>query len=144
MSNSYLAIEDNVTQVMDKISAVRDPAERLKILNEIQHFIVKELRKAKRDAAYSARKKFSSRELEEITNIYRKDIDYLVRCYMEDHPAAQRIKHTRIKIGSSVDLRSVGDRRDRTIWKQMDELPEPLDGDELRVMPLLDEPPVSE
>lgn len=130
--------------MIDRIYAIKDPVERLKVIHLLQAFITTELRKAKRDAAYSSRKTYTSTEIENKTGIYRKDIDYLVRCYITDNPAAPVPKHMKKSIKASVNLTSINDRNDRTIWKQMDKLTEPIDGDELRVMPLLDDPPIDE
>jgi hypothetical protein len=143
MSNHYLPVEDQMLEAMNRIYAIKDPVERLKVIHKIQKFLSSQLRTAKRDAAYSARKTMTSSQLESLTDIYRKDIDYLVRCHIEDNPALPVLKHMRTKITKSIDLRGVSGHN-RTIWEQMDELPESIDGDELRIMPLINEPSVDD
>lgn len=99
------AIEDQITMLTDSIYAEQDPVERLRALRIIERSLVQRLRKLKREAAYDAAMAHPSRDIAERVGMDRKDVDYLVRVYLEDNPQKvpppRRKRHT---IDSFVNL----------------------------------------
>jgi hypothetical protein len=99
------AVEDQITMVTDTIYSEKDPLERLRAIRALERSLVQRLRKLKREAAYDAVLTMPSSEVGHRLQMDRKDVDYLVRCYLADNPhkpAPPRKK--RHAIDSFVDL----------------------------------------
>jgi len=98
-------LEDQITSLMDSMQSERDPIVRLDVARNLERTFVKSIKKIKREAAYDARMKHSSREIADAVGADRKDIDYLVNVYLIDNPykASPPRKH-RVEVDSFVDL----------------------------------------
>jgi hypothetical protein len=80
------AIEDQITMLTDTIYSEPNPVERLRALRILERSLVQRLRKLKREAAYDAAMTMPSSEVAHRLEMDRKDVEYLVRCYLGDNP----------------------------------------------------------
>jgi hypothetical protein len=104
MSNHQ--IHDHIQLLADIVAAEPDPLRRLKAARTAEQQSKAMFRRIVRKAAYDARMTFSSQDIQEITGIDRKDIEYLVRVYLLDNPMEPRPKQRqRADLSTYLDLR---------------------------------------
>lgn len=103
----------------DLLYSETDPINRLDAARKLEKTITAIFRKAKREAAYEAAMIASSSEIGDRVGAYRRDIDYLVRCYMEDNPHQPAPpRRSRREIESFVDLSGLGDRKGVPVFRE--------------------------
>ena len=105
MSTYLSVLQDQAQALGDQLYAQNDPMQRLADANAISAYMDTLIRKIRQEAAYEARLTLSSAEIAEVLEMDRKQIDYLVRRYLEDHPHKPRPPHhSRHLIEAYVDL----------------------------------------
>lgn len=105
MSTYLSVLQDQAQALGDQLYAQPDPMQRLADANAIDAYMALLLRKIRQEAAYEARQTMASGNIAEVLGMDRKQIDYLVRRYLEDHPHKPKPpRHNRHLIESYVDL----------------------------------------
>ena len=104
MSNST-AINNHLLVLADIALAETDPLRRLKAARQAEQGSRKTFRRIVRKAAYDARMIFSAQDIQDITGIDRKDIDYLVKAYLQDNPMDPKPKQRKhVDLSEYMDL----------------------------------------
>lgn len=107
MSTNYIVdLGYQTIAITDTLYSQPDPLKRLLDATIAQKQTYQTLQKIRQEAAYEARHQMSSREIAEALGIDRKTIDYMVRCYLKEHPYKKLPPlRRRQKVDSFVDLR---------------------------------------
>lgn len=112
MSTYLSVLQDQAQALGDQLYAQNDPMQRLADANAMSAYMDTLIRKIRQEAAYEARLTLSSAEIAEVLEMDRKQIDYLVRRYLEDHPHKPKPPHhNRHQIEAYVDLTTESENR---------------------------------
>ena len=99
-------IHDHLQVLADIVAGEPDPLRRLKSARTAEQQSKEMFRRIVRKAAYDARMIFSGQDIQDVTGIDRKDVDYLVRVYLLDNPMEPRPKQRqRADLSNYLDLR---------------------------------------
>lgn len=105
MSINYTLIEDQLLMLIESAASDSDLIIRLQHLHRLRKQASKHLRHAERKAAYNARMVYSGADLAEAINMDRKELEYLVKKYLEINPELPRPKRRiRLDISNYIDL----------------------------------------
>jgi hypothetical protein len=92
----------------------KDPIERVKAIRAASKRFNRMFRTIEREAAYEARWQLSGKDIAELLDVDRRQIDYLVACYLRDNPQKEPPPHhNRSKIDEYVDLSQGNDHHSR-------------------------------
>ena len=99
-------IHDHLVVLADIVASEQDPLRKLKAARTAEQEAKAMFRRIVRKAAYEARMTFSYQDIQDVTGIDRKDVEYLVRVYLLDNPMEPRPKQRqRADLSSYLDLR---------------------------------------
>tara|TARA_R110000803_G_scaffold50063_2_gene104011 strand:- start:114 stop:440 length:327 start_codon:yes stop_codon:yes gene_type:complete len=106
MSINYTIFQDQMLMLLESVTSETDEMVRLQNLRKLKKDFVGRIRKEERKAAYEARMLFSSADVADSVGMDRKDLDYLVRVHLTDHPEKPSPKkRKRVDITNYLDLR---------------------------------------
>lgn len=108
------AMHDQANTTEEILLYEKDPIERLKAVGAARWRFIQMFRTIEREAAYEARWRLSGKDIAELLDVDRRQIDYLVACYMRDNPHKEPPPHhNRSKIDEYVDLSQGNDHHSR-------------------------------
>lgn len=108
------AMHDQANTIEDILLYEKDPVERLRATAEARKRLARLLQTVEREAAYEARFTLTGKDIAELLDIDRRQIDYLVSRYLKDNPHKEPPPHhNRSKIDSYVDLSQGNDHHSR-------------------------------
>jgi hypothetical protein len=108
------AIHDEANRVEEILLYEKDPVERMKAIFSASKRFNKMFRTIEREAAYEARLRLTGKDIAELMDVDRRQIDYLVSCYLRDNPHKEPPPHhNRSKIDEYVDLSQGNDHHSR-------------------------------
>ena len=108
------AIHDQANAVEETLLYEKDPIERMKAIFAASKRFNRMFRTIEREAAYEARWRLSGKDIAELMDVDRRQIDYLVSCYLRDNPYKEPPPHhNRSKIDEYVDLSQGNDHHSR-------------------------------
>jgi hypothetical protein len=108
------AIHDEANTVEEILLYEKDPIERLRAVAAAHKRFIGMFRTIEREAAYEARFSLSGKDIAELLDVDRRQIDYLVSCYLRDNPYKEPPPHhNRSRIDEYVDLSQGNDHHSR-------------------------------
>ena len=108
------AMHDQANTTEEILLYEKDPIERVKAIRAASKRFNRMFRTIEREAAYEARWQLSGKDIAELLDVDRRQIDYLVACYLRDNPQKEPPPHhNRSKIDEYVDLSQGNDHHSR-------------------------------